>query len=485
MPHLLSPVVPLQTSETTGILKMKKIYILLSLLIAFSVSAGEHQGTELQGIQDGNPLEADYWIPMQLDNILAIDTPADPMGAPTYTHASNWSCTDDDLVIQTLGNDTRCFESHGGYRLGRTAPGTTNLEIYARDFTQANWVDTNVTAAKNQTGRDAVALSASSLTATAGNGTVLDTFVLGAVDYTFSVDVKRLVGVGDIDITDDNGGTWTTIAVTTDWTQFEITRSQANPVIGFRIVTSGDSIAVDYAQLETGKFATIRVPTSGATASTVSDGGYPHYTAPDNFAEVLAAEESTGTTDVAKLYKISADVGDHFYTGSAVGEYFDGLAIALDVSNKVTEVTTQAIGTVWLLWRPGFAWDDMVAGNFGTIALTNTAASLFYYDSDGDVKSTDGTAASQKIDFNWTKGVILKVAVQWGDIIDHEPKYRVCADLATNQLTSADCGTDINFDGTYAVSGNEFQIGNTPFGPMWTGQVRNKKSIEDLSTLEW
>ena len=49
-----------------------------------------------------------------------------------------------------------------------------------------------------------------------------------------------------------NGGTtWTAVTATASWTRVSVpTVTMANPVVGFRIVTSGDSIAVDMVQNE-------------------------------------------------------------------------------------------------------------------------------------------------------------------------------------------------------------------------------------------
>ena len=54
----------------------------------------------------------------------------------------------------------------------------TNVVLHNRDLTNAAWVKTNMTAVKDQTGVDGVANSASKITATAANATVLQTITL-------------------------------------------------------------------------------------------------------------------------------------------------------------------------------------------------------------------------------------------------------------------------------------------------------------------
>jgi len=128
-----------------------------------------------------------------------------------------------------------------------------NRALYNRDFTNAAWTKTNVTAAKDATGLDGVANSASTLTATAGNGTCFQTVTLTSLQRTSSIYVKRKTGTGTIEFTDDGGTSYTDITLligTGFFYRTDPTTTQANPSIGFRIVTSGDEIEVDGAQIE-------------------------------------------------------------------------------------------------------------------------------------------------------------------------------------------------------------------------------------------
>jgi hypothetical protein len=147
-----------------------------------------------------------------------------------------------------------------------------NVVLHNRDATNVAWVKTNVTAAKDQTGLDGVANSASSLLATAANGTCLQAITLVSAARFQTAYVKRLVGSGTVQMTMDNGTTWTTVTVTADWTRVSIpTQTLANPTVGFRIVTSGDSIAVDLVQNENGVYATSPIVVSTTAATRVRD----------------------------------------------------------------------------------------------------------------------------------------------------------------------------------------------------------------------
>lgn len=124
-----------------------------------------------------------------------------------------------------------------------------------RTMTDVGWVGSNMTVG-SATGIDGGASAAASLTATAGNATILFTTVLGAAVRTFDARVRRKNGTGPINITGDNGSTWTVIVLTSAYQDFKFTTaSAANPVVGFRIVTSADAIEVDLNTLIAGSNA--------------------------------------------------------------------------------------------------------------------------------------------------------------------------------------------------------------------------------------
>lgn len=146
---------------------------------------------------------------------------------------------------------------------------STNLALYSRDMTQTNWVKVNTTAALTQTGIDGAPNSASLITATLANGTVLQTITQAATSATYSVYVKRITGTGTI--TMQQGATTQTITPTSSWTRYSLPASVLNPVIGFTLATSGDAIAVDGNQLENLAFPTSWVPTTTTSVSRSRD----------------------------------------------------------------------------------------------------------------------------------------------------------------------------------------------------------------------
>jgi hypothetical protein len=147
----------------------------------------------------------------------------------------------------------------------------TNNILYCRDFTNAAWTKTNVTAAKDATGIDGAANSASSLTASANNGTCLQSVTIASAKFYTSFRVRRKTGTGTVEITDDGGSNYTDITSSINsstYTRVSINRTQANPSIGFRLGTSGDAIEVDFACLgEDDPYAPIETTSSATTVN--------------------------------------------------------------------------------------------------------------------------------------------------------------------------------------------------------------------------
>lgn len=153
--------------------------------------------------------------------------------------------------------------SYGGYLCEGAATQLITPAAAVRDMTNAAWVKTSMTAAKTSVGIDGVANACTRLTATGANATALFTLTAAASSRTYSFYVKRITGAGNIQITQDNGGTWTTVAVTAAFTLVQLNASVLNAVFGIRIVTNADAIDVDVNQFEAGTFATTPIPAAG------------------------------------------------------------------------------------------------------------------------------------------------------------------------------------------------------------------------------
>lgn len=153
----------------------------------------------------------------------------------------------------------------GGEKCALLETVATCITLHNRDFTNAVWVASNITPAKDATGIDGVASSASTLTATANNGTILQSTTSGNAQHTVIAFVARKTGTGTVEMTIDGGTTW--VDITSNLTSVIDNRQKINqglvdPQVGFRLGTSGDEIEVDFMQLERTAFATSPIETT-------------------------------------------------------------------------------------------------------------------------------------------------------------------------------------------------------------------------------
>jgi hypothetical protein len=201
------------------------------------------------------------------DNIMAF-------GDFTVVRASTKLRIGSNGLYGSVANNVPAFEfnTDGTYRGLLVEPGATNLALNSRNLTAVSWVSTNMTAALTATGADGAVNSATTLTATAGNATELQTITSASASRVFSAVVRRRTGTGVVEITQDNGSTWTAITLTTSFQRFTTpNQTLTNPTVGFRIVTSGDAIDVDFCQAETGSVATSPIITTGSTGNRAAD----------------------------------------------------------------------------------------------------------------------------------------------------------------------------------------------------------------------
>lgn len=154
---------------------------------------------------------------------------------------------------------------------------TTNLLNWSETFatsggTNNNWADTNLT--RNSTNNTSPRNDATALrvTASAANGTLISSAAIGtSAQRKLSVWLRRVNGTGSIQYTLDNGTNWTTQAITSSWVRYTFAATTAAQRVGFRIVTSGDSIEIWGAQLEVGFESSSYIPTASSQVQRVFD----------------------------------------------------------------------------------------------------------------------------------------------------------------------------------------------------------------------
>ena len=255
---------------------------------------------------------------------------------------------------------------------------STNVAIQNRDMTNAAWVKVTTTAALDQTGIDGTANSASSLTATGGNATTLQTVVHVSSTDTYSVYIKRITGTGEIDISTD-GTTWTNVTAQINSSSYSrVTITQAavvNPAFGIRIVTNGDKIAVDYSQLEVLGFATSPIATTtvavarNADVATILVSKFPYN---QNLGTLFVQSiPNWPVNNTVRWALISPDNGFNYYPAITTnGGGFNIRADSGTVFAGNSQPTVQ--GTLYKVAAAFQSGDQAVASNGGNLATGNT-----------------------------------------------------------------------------------------------------------------
>lgn len=261
----------------------------------------------------------------------------------------------------------------------------TNRLLWCRDATQSNWVKTDITAAKDQTGIDGVANAASSLTATAAGGTCIQTITLASNSRAGSVFLKRLTGTGIVQVSLD-GTTWSTVELSdTEWRRIVLSGTVTNPMVGIKLATSGDAVAMDFGQVEDGGFATTPILTTGASTTRNTD-----------WADIFSSawiDRSPGlictSTVVLGFYTSSSCSGFEINDGTQKNAFNDqlGLRIGNTTARKYLCIAgVNFVGRNFISIRNGIKRSDIPVG--GNPALFNRATigrGLQYYTMTGTI----------------------------------------------------------------------------------------------------
>jgi hypothetical protein len=245
---------------------------------------------------------------------------------------------------------------------------TTNIALHSSDLTQVVWAKTNATVAKSATGPDGVAYSATTVTATAGNATALQTITATGAIYVSSAYIKRRTGTGTVQITQNGGTTWTAVTVTAGWTRVSTPLANiTNPIVGIRIVTSGDAVDVAFFQTETLTEApTSVIPTGASQVTRAADIALVTGT---NFSSwynqtqgsMVAAFSSTISFGSGTVYTVSDGTTSNRWTAGTSGS---------DINHSLVATTTQASINI-----AGYAPDAIFKSAFG-VKLNSVQAAV-------------------------------------------------------------------------------------------------------------
>jgi len=293
----------------------------------------------------------------------------------------------------------------------------TNNLLWCRDLTNAAWVKTNATAAKTQTGIDAVASSCSLLTAAAANATILQTITAASTPACSGFWVKRSIGTGSIFFTRNGGTDWLDITSLINSSTFTCVKientSVTNPQVGFKIATSGDAIIVDAGINHAGTTLTLPILTTSAAVTRAAD--VLTYQTASNFSD------TAGT--ILATYKPTYDT---YASGSIVGSSTRGLYAgtsnsgvqALDGTNTINGPSGTPSGQI----KIGARW-------------SGSSLQCFALDSFGSSGSYDGSFNLSTIGIlPGTAGYIRDLAIWTSSLTDVE--IRDAWNLITIYITS-------------------------------------------------
>lgn len=267
-------------------------------------------------------------------------------------------------------------------------PSLTNNQKYSNNQSRtSDYTAINVTVGGlNEDGLDGHPAGASTLTATAANGTVIaDAVTAASANHVTRWFLKRKTGTGTLEITTDNGGTWTDVTSDVTASFSEVLAEKAavtDPQIGIRIVTSGDAVIVGNAELHT-------------------------------------------DTDLENV----RGCGPIFTTTAAVSTTADDYSYAI-ANHSDTEMTYACE------WTPGYSASE-ATGDQEIITL-GTAPDMLYHDAtNGDIESTDGTNTSTKAE-----------TITAGTTYDLEVAYSTGADSLQVSVDGTG-GSDVAYDDAF------------------------------------
>ena len=352
-----------------------------------------------ESTEGANPL---VWHALAANSSGVITDQIKGAGTPTWAHTSSLLLPDYQGVYRTIGSGeapivgARWVDGvpYATDELGdpltdwwfQCQPSYTNSATYSNDLTNAVWTASNVTVAKDAVGLDGAPNTACTLTATAGNGTVIrDAITAASGGHTTQWHIKRKTGTGTIEMTVDGGSTYTDITSQINgstWARVQVTQAAVtNPSVGFRIGTSGDAIYVDYFGLESASFASSRIHTT--TAAVTRNAGSGSYASSSNITTangVMVLEWTPPYTGMGTVALWGSYVDASNYTRI----FHDGANIVFrrrvsGVNYDATKALTYAAGTTYKIAARisnATGGDVFIAGVKGTNSPNTSALQL-------------------------------------------------------------------------------------------------------------
>jgi hypothetical protein len=324
---------------------------------------------------------------------------------------------------------------------------STNNVLYSEDLTQTVWVKSNATVTLTATNIAGVANAASVVTATANAATVKQTITLASNLSSTSAFLKCIHCTGPVYLTQD-GTNYTNgfYPATNQWGRYYTGFANiTNPIVGIYIANSGDSVAVDVVQQETGA-TTSPIPTGATTVTRNAESLYlSNFSTlgfnPTGGSFVLEARTNpqvygtlglvdftnSADSDVIQTF-FNTDNNIHgqilnpsSYYGNGFGGPPSGIfrsgmtygngdnfvsyasgdsgTVANDATSSYTTATPPAAGNLTLLYLGGFRTNDQLSGYVRSFSYWNSPLPSYTQNQQTSLPST-ASSCVQPMDWN-------------------------------------------------------------------------------------
>lgn len=291
------------------------------------------------------------------------------------------------------------------------------------------WVLSSATALRTSVGADGVANSATRVTATGANGTVLQSITLASSSRVQSARVRRVTGTGTVEMTTNGGTDWFDITSLINSSTYTLVvdtaRTVTNPQVGFRIVTSADAIDVDFAQNET----------------TISSSPIP-----TTVVSVTRAAESLADITLGDWFNPLE--GALYFRGSVrslTGLTENILVLDDGTSNEIIRITKNTSNVIQMLMTDGGVTQAAISGS-AFVADTDTAVIARYRVNDCAL-SQDGSTVSKDTSCTIPTPTALKVGRR---VTNTNP-----ANFYIRQFAVFGIGPSDNDMSSYSLTGND------------------------------
>lgn len=308
-------------------------------------------------------------------------------------------------------------------------PQRTNLALRSQEFDNSSWIKNGASVTANTTTSPDGETNADTVTSSASNGFVYQTFsASAATTYTFSVWVKAVSSNVTFELNLYSNGSGLTIATaivtaTGTWQRVSVTGTyalaSANAWItigGNSSFSTGETIYIYGAQLEQGSYPTTYIPTTSATATRVADSFSRNNIYTNG---LISASGGTWFVELRNNIVYTRDgAGSGIFIDTNSNGQTNGIAILCAVNDRLR------------IWK-------VTSGSFATLYQTTTNTTKIAIKWNGTTADVfaNGTKVVSSSSFTLTNMEFL------GSVTQDVPKFIQQMALFPTPLSDTDCTT--------------------------------------------